>query len=54
PKLSGPGEPFKDFVIKEEIECGFDGFINLVGIESPGLPSSLAIAEMVDNILKDR
>ncbi|KAF0484540.1 FAD dependent oxidoreductase [Gigaspora margarita] len=54
PKLSGPGEPFKDFVIKEEIDCGFDGFVNLVGIESPGLTSSLAIGEMVDNILKDR
>ncbi|CAG8750864.1 21547_t:CDS:2, partial [Cetraspora pellucida] len=54
PKLSGPGEPFRDFVIKEETECGLDRFVNLVGIESPGLTSSLAIAEMVDNILKDR
>ncbi|CAG8672798.1 9166_t:CDS:2, partial [Acaulospora colombiana] len=44
-------EPFKDFVIKEEIERGLKGFVNLTGIESPGLTSSLAIAEMVDIML---
>ncbi|CAJ0644178.1 14064_t:CDS:2, partial [Entrophospora sp. SA101] len=55
PKLQGPNEPFRDFVIKEESEHGLNGFINLVGIESPGLTSSLAIAEMIDvEILKDR
>ncbi|CAH1769432.1 1754_t:CDS:2, partial [Entrophospora sp. SA101] len=50
PKLQGPNEPFRDFVIKEESEHGLNGFINLVGIESPGLTSSLAIAEMIDNV----
>ncbi|CAG8480561.1 12025_t:CDS:2 [Funneliformis caledonium] len=54
PKLQGPEEPFKDFIIKEEIEHGLKGFVNLVGIESPGLTSSLAIAEMVDEILLDK
>ncbi|CAG8581913.1 10966_t:CDS:2 [Acaulospora morrowiae] len=54
PKLSGLDEPFKDFVIKEEVEHGLKGFVNLSGIESPGLTSSLAIAEMVDNMLIDR
>ncbi|KAG0633614.1 FAD dependent oxidoreductase [Tuber brumale] len=38
-----------DFIIREEE--GYGGFVNLLGIESPGLTSSLAIAEMVDGIL---
>ncbi|RHZ63528.1 hypothetical protein Glove_329g59 [Diversispora epigaea] len=54
PKLSKEDEPFKDFIIKEESEHGLNGFINLIGIESPGLTSSLAIAEMVDNMLIDK
>ncbi|KAL8807699.1 MAG: hypothetical protein Q9182_000510 [Xanthomendoza sp. 2 TL-2023] len=41
---SGEGDGFSDFYIKKE--KGFDGFINLLGIESPGLTSSLAIADM--------
>lgn len=47
PKLQGEGEDFRDFIIKEETESGFRGFINLIGIESPGLTSSLSIAKMV-------
>jgi L-2-hydroxyglutarate oxidase LhgO len=47
PKLQGPEEGFRDFVIKEEIP----GFINLIGIESPGLTASPAIARMVKKIL---
>lgn len=43
------GKGFQDFVIQEE--SGFPGFVNLLGIESPGLTSSLAIAEMVEGIL---
>jgi L-2-hydroxyglutarate oxidase LhgO len=43
------GKTFQDFVIQEEE--GFPGFVNLLGIESPGLTSSLAIGEMVDGIL---
>ncbi|KAL8682455.1 MAG: hypothetical protein Q9186_001498 [Xanthomendoza sp. 1 TL-2023] len=42
--LSGKGDGFSDFYIKKEE--GFAGFINLLGIESPGLTSSLAIADM--------
>ena len=45
----GNGEGFLDFIIRKE--QGFEGFINLLGIESPGLTSSLAIAEMVDDLL---
>lgn len=43
------GQGFQDFVIQEEE--GFPGFVNLLGIESPGLTSCLAIGEMVDGIL---
>lgn len=48
PKLIGPNEKkFQDFVIKNESEVGLDGFINLLGIESPGLTASMGISEYV-------
>ncbi|KAL9000392.1 MAG: hypothetical protein Q9169_000909 [Polycauliona sp. 2 TL-2023] len=40
---SGQGDGFSDFYIKREE--GFEGFINLLGIESPGLTSSIGISE---------
>ncbi|KAK7611493.1 FAD dependent oxidoreductase [Phyllosticta paracitricarpa] len=40
---------FVDFYIKKEE--GFEGFVNLLGIESPGLTSSLAIGEEVYGLL---
>jgi L-2-hydroxyglutarate oxidase LhgO len=52
-KLQGPGDPVRDFVITNEEERGLPGFINLVGIESPGLTSCPAIAEMVGDIVKE-
>ncbi len=51
PKLQGPGESFRDFVIQEESEKGLPGLINLIGIESPGFTASLAIARKVKSIL---
>ena len=50
PKLQGPGEGFRDFVIRHEEDRGLRGFINLIGIESPGLTASPAIAELVAEI----
>ena len=47
PKIYGPGEPAPDFVIQGAEAHGIDGLVNLFGIESPGLTSSLAIAEEV-------
>jgi L-2-hydroxyglutarate oxidase LhgO len=47
PKLQGLGEKARDFVIREEADKGLPGFINLIGIESPGLTASPAIAKMV-------
>jgi L-2-hydroxyglutarate oxidase LhgO len=50
PKLQGPGEGFRDFVIRHEADRGLFGFINLVGIESPGLTASPVIAELVSRV----
>ncbi len=51
PKIQKENEPIKDFVIKDEVKEGFPGFINLIGIESPGLTSSPAIAEYVESLI---
>jgi L-2-hydroxyglutarate oxidase LhgO len=53
PKLQGPNDGFRDFVIRHEADRGLLGFINLVGIESPGLTGAPAIAELVDQIYED-
>ncbi|XP_004489631.1 L-2-hydroxyglutarate dehydrogenase, mitochondrial [Cicer arietinum] len=47
PKLSGPYQSPVDFVIQGEDIHGVHGLINLFGIESPGLTSSLAIADFI-------
>jgi L-2-hydroxyglutarate oxidase LhgO len=51
PKLYRGGEPFRDFLIREESARGLPGFVNLIGMESPGLTSCLSIAEMVSGLL---
>ncbi|CCF45666.1 NAD dehydrogenase [Colletotrichum higginsianum] len=43
------GTGFHDFIIRKEDD--YEGWVNLLGIESPGLTSCLAIAERVDEIL---
>ncbi len=53
PKISGPGEAAADFVIQGPAAHGVAGLVNLFGIESPGLTSSLAIAEQVASALAD-
>ncbi|MCJ2120778.1 NAD(P)/FAD-dependent oxidoreductase [Methylobacterium sp. J-001] len=47
PKLTGPGEPAADFRIDGPAEHGLPGIVHLFGIESPGLTSSLSLAEAV-------
>jgi L-2-hydroxyglutarate oxidase LhgO len=47
PKLSAPLGQAPDFVIAEESARGLPGWVNLVGIESPGLTCCLEIAEEV-------
>ena len=47
PKLTGPGEADADFSIQGAATHGVPGLVALYGIESPGLTSSLAIADHV-------
>jgi L-2-hydroxyglutarate oxidase LhgO len=53
PKLQGPDEGARDFVIADESARGLPGLVDLVGIESPGLTSAPAIAEQVEALLSD-
>lgn len=50
PKIVGQGEA-ADFLIRGPSDHGVAGRIDLLGIESPGLTSSLAIAEQVGNVV---
>jgi L-2-hydroxyglutarate oxidase LhgO len=52
PKIRGPGEPVQDFRIDGPDTHGVPGLVNLFGIESPGLTSSLAIAERASALLQ--
>ncbi|HEX5785815.1 MAG TPA: FAD-dependent oxidoreductase, partial [Burkholderiaceae bacterium] len=47
PKIHGPDEPAPDFRMEGPAQHGVPGVVNLLGIESPGLTSALAIAEHV-------
>ncbi len=47
PKLSAANESAKDFMIQGPQTHKISGLVNLFGIESPGLTSSLAIADKV-------
>ena len=51
PKIQKQGDPVVDFYIRDESGRGCPGFINLIGIESPGLTSSLSIANYVRNLI---
>ena len=51
PKIVGKGEPSADFLIDGPEHHGVAGLVNLIGIESPGLTSSLAIGELVAGLV---
>jgi L-2-hydroxyglutarate oxidase LhgO len=51
--LQGEGEPFRDFVIKRESDRGLPNLIDLIGIDSPGLTSSPAIARYVSTLVRE-
>ncbi|WP_321389838.1 NAD(P)/FAD-dependent oxidoreductase [Emcibacter sp.] len=53
PKVVPPEIASQDFIIHGPADHGLEGFVNLMGIESPGLTSSLAIAEKVLEKLED-
>ena len=52
PKITPPGAPAADFRIDGPAEHGVPGLVNLLGIESPGLTASLAIAQAVAAIVE--
>ena len=51
PKINAPHEAARDFMIQGPADHGVAGLVNLFGIESPGLTSSLAIANYVTDLL---
>jgi L-2-hydroxyglutarate oxidase LhgO len=51
PKIHAPHEAARDFLIQGPQQHGISGLVNLFGLESPGLTSSLAIGEMVSKQL---
>ena len=53
PKLHGPNEDARDFVIEEATKHGAPGLVLLLGIESPGLTACLAIAERVVRMVEE-
>jgi L-2-hydroxyglutarate oxidase LhgO len=53
PKIGGRENPNADFRIDGPHAHGLPGLVNLFGMESPGLTASLAIAELVEEMLRD-
>ncbi len=53
PKIHGPGEAAPDFRLDGPRQHGLPGLVNLFGIESPGLTSSLAIGERVASMVAE-
>jgi len=51
PKIQAPHEAARDFLIQGPADHGVPGLVNLFGIESPGLTSSLAIGAHVAGLL---
>ncbi len=47
PKLAARDEPNADFCILDQTKHGYQGLIGLMGMESPGLTASLAIADII-------
>jgi L-2-hydroxyglutarate oxidase LhgO len=53
PKIHGPNESFADFWIDARRSNSAPGLVNLFGMESPGLTSSLAIANHISLLLSE-
>lgn len=53
PKIQAPDAPVADFVVRHEADRGLPGFINMVGIESPGLTCCLSLARMVQDMIEE-
>lgn len=53
PRLAKHPGTMPDFIIRREDEKGLPQMINLLGIDSPGLTSSLAIAEHIERLAEE-
>lgn len=53
PKYQKKDQDIQDFIIRHEKDKGLPNFLNLIGIESPGVTSSPAIGEYVANMVKE-
>jgi L-2-hydroxyglutarate oxidase LhgO len=53
PKLQEPGGEIRDFVVRDESDRGLPAFIDLIGIESPGLTAAPAIAGYVAELIEE-
>jgi L-2-hydroxyglutarate oxidase LhgO len=53
PKINAPTEAAADFMIQGQQDHGVAGLVNLFGIESPGLTSSIAIGQRVAAMLAE-
>jgi len=51
PKIYIDNNPMPDFYIEHEESKGLPGWINLIGIESPGITASIAIGEKISKIV---
>jgi L-2-hydroxyglutarate oxidase LhgO len=45
PKISGPKDAARDFLVDVPTDHGLPGLVQLFGIESPGVTASLALAD---------
>ena len=52
PILDNKNKKMRDFVIQSSVDHSIPNLINLYGIESPGLTSSLAIAKYVSKLVE--
>ena len=50
-RLANPGEAFRDFVVAERSAEGLPGWVDLIGIESPGLTAAAALGEEAGELL---
>ncbi len=53
PKTSGPDGPPQDFEIQGPADHGVPGLVNLFAIESPGITASLALADLVAQLIAE-
>jgi L-2-hydroxyglutarate oxidase LhgO len=54
PKLGDARAPAADFIVQGPAEHGIAGLVNMIGIESPGLTASLALADLALAVARGR